>query len=292
MAPTDNPLKQLIAAFPTDFASWLLNAQAVEATPLNIELPAGSLSADQLYLVRLEDGREVLLHLEFQGRTSKEPMPWRMLEYRVRLQRRYGGELISVVLYVGQGAGAGDSGVHSVRDSTGEAQLSWRYRVVRLWELEARELLALKRPALLALIGQTRIEKPEVILPEAIAQVRKVTPLTLRSRLVSALLALLSDEELIAMAENILSSLDEELMDLPYFRRMQKEREQGLEQGQLEQLRRDILNVLNARFNPGIAFQDRFARYLEAQQGREALERLLIAISQADSLDALEPLLD
>lgn len=295
MAPTDNPLKQLIAASPTDFASWLLDAQAVAATPLDIELPADSLRADQLYRVQLEDGREVLLHLEFQGRTSKESMPQRMLEYQVRLLRRYASELCSVVLYLGQGAGANDSGVHAIRDCTGEAQLSWRYRVVRLWELDARELLALGRPALLALVGQTRLEEPELILPAVITQLHQVTPPALRSRLVSALLALLSAEELIAMAENILSSLEEDLMELPYYRRLRQEHEQGLEvgleQGQLEQLRHDILEAVTIRFEPNVTFQESLARQLAGISDQATLKRLFTAALRAPSLKALDPLL-
>jgi predicted transposase YdaD len=161
-------------------------------------------------------------------------------------------------------------GVHAVYDGAGEVDLSWRYRVVRLWEMDARDLLAQGRPALLALIGQSRIEEPEVILPEVLARVRKVNPPALRSRLVSSLVALLSDEELIAMVEKmVMDSLDEELMDLPFPRRIRQEgREEGLEQGREEGLRRSIINALTARFSPDTAFQERFSRYLDAQKGR------------------------
>lgn len=95
-----------------------------------------------------------------------------------------------------------------------------------MWEMDARDLLAQSHPALLALVGQCRIEQPEVILPEVIARVGKVNPPELRSRLLSSLVALLSDEELIAIPVSqgalvekmVMDSLDEELMDLPYFR--------------------------------------------------------------------------
>jgi hypothetical protein len=125
-ASTDNPLKQLVSAFPTDFASWLLNAPVVDATPHNVELPADSLSIDQLYDVGLEDGRHVLLHLEFQGRGSREPMPLRMLAYRARLMTRHQRDIMSVVIYVGQGAGADDTGVYTVHGPSGEVNLLWR----------------------------------------------------------------------------------------------------------------------------------------------------------------------
>ncbi len=71
MADTDSPLKQLFSAFITDFAAWLLQAEVREAHPLNIALPAETLAADQVFHVTLADGRTLVLHIEFQGRTSR-----------------------------------------------------------------------------------------------------------------------------------------------------------------------------------------------------------------------------
>jgi hypothetical protein len=85
MADTDGPLKQLVSAFITDFAAWLLQAAVRDAYPLNVELPAEMLAADQVFQVTLANGRTLVLHIEFQGRTSHQPMEWRMLEYMARL---------------------------------------------------------------------------------------------------------------------------------------------------------------------------------------------------------------
>ena len=85
MADTDSPLKQLVSTFITDFASWLLQADVRDAYPLNVELPAETLAADQVFRVTLADGHTLVLHIEFQGRTSYQPMQWRMLEYMARL---------------------------------------------------------------------------------------------------------------------------------------------------------------------------------------------------------------
>ena len=52
---------------------------------------------DQVFRVVLADGRQVILHIEFQGRRSYSPMPWRMLEYISRLAQTYRLELLSVV---------------------------------------------------------------------------------------------------------------------------------------------------------------------------------------------------
>ena len=70
MASTDSPLKRLVSTFITDFAAWLLKTQVREARPLNIELPGETLAVDQVFRVVLVDGRQVILHIEFQGRRS------------------------------------------------------------------------------------------------------------------------------------------------------------------------------------------------------------------------------
>ena len=131
MADTDSPLKQLVSAFITDFAAWLLQAEVRDAYPLNIELPAATLAADQVFQVTLADGRRLVLHIEFQGRTSHEPMEWRMLEYIARLARTHHLDLWSVVIYVGRGAGTGDTGSYQVNGLDGIPTLVWRYRVIR-----------------------------------------------------------------------------------------------------------------------------------------------------------------
>ncbi len=80
MAPTDSPLKRLVSMFIMDFAAWLLQANVRAAHPLNVELSATTLAADQVFRVTLSTGQTLLLHLEFQGRSSRAPMRWRMLD--------------------------------------------------------------------------------------------------------------------------------------------------------------------------------------------------------------------
>ena len=81
MAATDHPLKRLVSTFITEFASWLWSTPVRAARPLNVELPADILMTDQVFQVTLDDGRALVLHIEFQGRRSQPPMRWRMLEY-------------------------------------------------------------------------------------------------------------------------------------------------------------------------------------------------------------------
>src|SRR5215475_11902628 len=133
MASTDSPLKRLVSTFTIDFAAWLLKTQVREASSLNIELPGETLAVDQVFHVVLADGRQVILHIEFQGRRSHPPMPWRMLEYISRLAVTYRLPLWSVVFYVGTGAGVDDTGRYEIQGPAAVSSLVWHYQVVHLW---------------------------------------------------------------------------------------------------------------------------------------------------------------
>ena len=75
MALVDVLLKQLVAGDAGAFAAWLLDADVDEVEPLTVELPAEPIRADMVFRVRQRDGKEVVLHIEFQGRRSRPPMP-------------------------------------------------------------------------------------------------------------------------------------------------------------------------------------------------------------------------
>jgi hypothetical protein len=245
MASTDSPLKRLVSTFITDFAAWLLKTQVREVKPLNIELPGETLAVDQVFRVALADGRQVILHIEFQGRRSHPPMPWRMLEYISRLAGTYRLELLSVVFYVGRGAGADDTGHHQVQSPTGSVTLLWQYEVIRLWQLPAEELLALDSPALLALVGQTLVAQPEVVFPSVVARLRQEPDRERQRQLLTALLALITEKEWIHMVERALELEDELLAESPFLRRI---REEGRTAGSLTAWQRAILETLAVRF--------------------------------------------
>ncbi|MCG8347185.1 MAG: hypothetical protein MI924_05330, partial [Chloroflexales bacterium] len=206
MAVTDHPLKRLVALAAVDFATWFLGAEVRQVEPRSIQLTANPepVDADQVLLVTLADGREALLHLEFQGPGSHKPMPMRILDYMSRLVQAYREIPIhSAVLYLG-GAGRTDTGEHQVVGLDGRVQLAWTYLAVQLWQMDANALLALDRPGLLALIGQTRITQPKQIVSQAIARITTSTSGELRQRLLEELLLLCADEEVAIMAEQLI----------------------------------------------------------------------------------------
>jgi hypothetical protein len=161
--------------------------QPVETRTIQLTANPEPIDTDQVLLVTLADGREALLHLEFQGPGSHKPMSLRMLDYMSRLVQAYRGIPIhSVVLYLG-GAGRTDTGQHQVAGLDGMVRLAWTYLAVQLWQMEASALFALDRPSLLALIGQTRIAQPGRIVPQAIARITTTTTGELRQRLLEEL---------------------------------------------------------------------------------------------------------
>jgi predicted transposase YdaD len=243
---TDNSLKILIASYSTAFARWLLGQSPERVVPLNVELPATAARSDLLFRVTLAGGQIVFLHIELQGRRSPKPVPWRMADYMLRVARRELGtnppartsaRLHSVVIYVGQWAGAGDSGRHEILDADGQPSLSWRYQPTRLWEMDAEELLVLGQPALLALIGQTRIKDTQQVIPELLTRMEQVEDKRERGRILSLMASLTSNQEVIEMVEKLLDPLDEYLFELPlqqrvYQRGLTEGRQEGRQEGE------------------------------------------------------------
>ena len=280
MAATDHPLKRLVSLFIGDFATWLLNSPVRETQPLNVELAADILATDQVFRVTLADGRALVLHIEFQGRRSHPPMPWRMLEYMPRLAVTYRLPLWSVVFYVGTGAGVDDAGRHEIQGPAAVAPLVWHYQVVHLWQMPAEDLLALDQPALLALVGQTRLDRPTVLLPAVVARLRQVPDAEARGRLLTVLLALLPQGEMVTMVEKLLED-ERLLLDTPYLRRL---REEGREEGQLAGRRRSIVDALTLRFAPPEATIQQVEQYVETLTDEATLERLFATAIRSASL--------
>lgn len=314
---TDNPLKMLIAAFSEPFAAWLLGGPVHRVYPLNVEFPGAATAGDLVFAVEMDDGQSVLLHIELQGRRSHAPMSFRELDYMTRLILREAGtqtpdrapRLHSVVLYVGQGAGAEDTGHYEILGIDGEAHLTWRYTPIRLWQMDAAELMALGSAAFLPLVGQTQIREPAQILPAVVESIREVEDELQRKRLMTALVNLMSDEEMITMIEQMIDSADDLMLELPYMRRLWRQASEearkealvegraegrtagrtegihlGEQQGVLDGLRAAVLDVLVLRFDPSAKTYLHCERQLEECTERESLQRLLAVAVQSEDM--------
>jgi len=150
----------------------------------------------------------------------------------------------STVLYIGEGAGRHDTGEYRIGCLDGGLTLAWRYRVIRLWQMPAEELLTMNRPALLTLLGQTHIAQPARVVPQAIETLAQVADVNQRSRLFGLLVSLIRDEEVMAMAERLIARIERDpWLNTPFLRRLRTE-------GRSEGLTAAILDTVSIRLSP------------------------------------------
>ncbi len=129
----DSICKFLAETFSEDYATWLLGKSVSLTTLSPKELSLEPIRADSLILEQSDD---MVLHLEFQTEPD-ETMGFRMLDYRVRVHRRFPHKTMhQVVIYLKK---TGSALVY--QDSFQLGDTSHRYRVIRLWEESAEPFL-------------------------------------------------------------------------------------------------------------------------------------------------------
>ncbi|MEM7532782.1 MAG: hypothetical protein AAF639_11445 [Chloroflexota bacterium] len=263
MNKTDSPLKRLVQIAPQDFAEWLLKKKVITITPATIELQPNpnATYADLVFWVTVEPDEEddektpykVLLHIEFQGESSKRPMRFRVLDYIVGFaDQERGSRIHSVIFYIGEKTNVKDTGHHQVRGIGKRVTLAWQYDIIRLWTLNPQELLDEGRPVLLPLLGQANLKQPQEIIPQVYQAIRSVPEKETQHLLLLELMALLQDEEIIHMIETMIEQ-DEWVLDTPYLRRWRRQIEEAREEGlnvAREARRQDILKLTLWRYNP------------------------------------------
>lgn len=183
----DDTCRFLAEHFSTDFASWLLGKSVALTEIQPSELSLDPIRADAMILLQSE---ESILHIEFQT-LPKEEIPFRMLDYRVRGQRRYKGKpMRQVVIYL--------------KPTTSELAYQTNYMlerthhefdVIRLWEQPAS--LFLQYPGLLPFAALGQSENPAEMLRQATQIVDQIEESTTQANLMaaSAILAGLRLEE-------------------------------------------------------------------------------------------------
>ena len=219
----DNVLKFMVEADPQAFVDWLLPDSGDNSWDLlNTELTLEPIRADTVFFLQ---GQGRILHLEFQTEAySKPAMPLRMLDYWVRLYRQYGCGVEQVVIYLKQ-----TQSPLVFEDSFRYGETFHRYRVVRIWEVEAS--LLLHQPFLLPLAVLANAPEPEALLARVARQVDIIEDRAERIE-VAACVQLLAginfDEKLINVY------LKEELMQesVVYQRIVAECRQKALQEGQ------------------------------------------------------------
>ncbi|NEO73743.1 DUF4351 domain-containing protein [Moorena sp. SIO3H5] len=217
----DNICKYLAEEYPSEFFHWLLGEEPRDIQVLKAELSAEPIKADALSLLQ---STNQILHLEFQTLPQSEPpLPFRMLDYWVRLHRKYRCPINQVVIFL-KSTTSDLVFTNEFRDTN-----TWhRYQVIRLWEQDPLPLLANR--ALLPLATLARSNNPNQLLQQVVAEVDTIEEKPLRGNLaacVDVLAGLRFDKALVRRL------LSEEVMEesVTYQDIIQKGVQKGLQQG-------------------------------------------------------------
>jgi predicted transposase YdaD len=215
----------------------------IDVAPRDVSPPV--LQVDNLYRVRSR-GREWLVHFEFQTRYSGD-LPERMVRYAASLHLRYGMPVQCVLVLLAERFTPLQIPTrHSIQ--TESLTISLDYRVVRLWEIDGTEALALNRPRLYALMPLLQVSEEQLI--QTAERIAREPDYEERAAEFLALVGLrYDDEEGLRSLERVMRGIftEENLRDSVYYQQWVNK---GREQGREEEARELIRELMASRF-PG-----------------------------------------
>ncbi len=305
MAEFDTISKHLIQKYPDDFAGFTLGREDVEVLAVidTEQYTVEARQTDSLIRVRI-DGEEALVHNEFQTTDSTNPpMPRRMAGYIGRAIEHHGLTIYSNVIYLRPNAGRRDPGYY-VQEHL-DYEITIRYRVIRLIEIEGQPILSARHSGL---IPFTPLMKPpegmasDVWLQQCIHTAR--THPIARSSRADYLAGMVALSELVYESETISAIIFKEgIMDLiresSLFQSLTQQSreeareeglEQGIEQGERKSTLEDILEVLDIRFNMHESHP--ISARIAAIEDLQRLKQVLRSAVQVSSLEVFEHMLD
>ncbi len=171
MAEYDNLCKILAEKYPRDFTRWLLNQEPQTIEILKTELSIEPIRADSVTFLQTENR---ILHLEFQTTIkSQKPISLRMLDYYVRLTRKYQVPVTQVVIFLQETSDEIAFTEEYVSEVT-----THRYRVIRMWEQDSAIFLG--NMALLPLAPLTRTDSAQALLSQVAEEIAKIPDIETR----------------------------------------------------------------------------------------------------------------
>ncbi|MBW4506886.1 MAG: DUF4351 domain-containing protein [Scytonematopsis contorta HA4267-MV1] len=162
----DNVCKIIAEKNPNAFVSWLLPGEAQKVTVLKTELSIEPIRADFVVFLKTETR---ILHIEFQTRaTLDSDIPFRMVDYAIRLKRIYGLTVTQVVIFLQETN-------HEVafREEYVDETTTHRYRAIRMWEQDSADFL--DNPALLPLAALTQTTSPQRLLSQVASRIATIS---------------------------------------------------------------------------------------------------------------------
>jgi hypothetical protein len=128
-------------------------------------------------------------------------------------------------------------------------------------------------------MGLMRIQQPEITLPKMVERLQTEPNLVKRQNLFNALLALMGNEEYLAMLEKLVDSNDL-LLDTPFLRRIRN-------QTKVEA----ILRAVIVRLNPPVQLYQDIENKISVIKESEKLDALFTAALTTDSIEVFTTIL-
>jgi predicted transposase YdaD len=162
----DNVCKLLAEKYPADFVRWLIAEESANIKVLKTELSLEPIRADSVTFIQTKNR---ILHIEFQTLTQSSPaIPFRMLDYSVRLKRQYKCPVVQVVIFLQETNDEIAFTQEYVDDTTVH-----RYQVIRMWEQDSS--LFLNNANLLPLATLSRTDSPQGLLSQVAEKVATIS---------------------------------------------------------------------------------------------------------------------
>lgn len=161
----DNVCKYLAEQYPGEFVRWLLGVEGQTVKVLKTELSLEPIRADSVTFLQTANR---ILHLEFQTEAiSKPPLPFRMVDYSIRLKRQYKCPVTQVIVFLQETTNE----LAFTQEYQDETTIH-RYQVIRLWEQDSE--LFLNNLGLLPLAPLTRTDSPQRLLAQVAETVARI----------------------------------------------------------------------------------------------------------------------
>jgi hypothetical protein len=282
MASFDAASKKQVETNPKDFVQLCFRFGLPNITVLEVvtpEQPTVEMHQADILIKALYDGREVLVHFEFQTTDSYDPeMPLRMAGYIIRAIEVHRMPVYSNVIYLRPDAGRNDPG--KFEQNLENHNISIEYQVFRLIEIDGQEILDLKPAGLIPftpLMKRPADVDSEQWLRRCVQTADSIDVPNKPEYFGS--LAILGN--LVYDSQMILDIISEETMQQPPIVEYVAPLAQEL--GAIKTTRKHILEVLTLRLQFDAA--QTFKSTLEAIDDLQRLEQLFSAAMQVETLD-------
>ena len=219
----DSTCKFIATQYSKELANWLLGRPLDLTEVKPSELSLEPIRADSVIFL---ESKDELLHIEFQT-DPKDNIPYRMLDYAVRLYRIYPNkEIRQIVIYLTK------SNSPLVRQNTYQrGRTSHQFEIIRLWEVPHETLLQF--PGLFPFAILSQVENREHLLGEIAQRIEEISDSREKSN-VAATTAILAG---LVLDEDIIQRLlKEEIMkESVIYQKIKKEGQlEGLQKGRIE----------------------------------------------------------